>query len=171
MDGKLTRRGFLKISGVAAGTGAVAGLGLPHAAEAADVGRATLPYPATHIAKARGFKTNVPVNFHYPDAASPCVAIKMGAPVPGGVGPDRDIVAYSVLCTHMGCQVAYDAATREFKCPCHFSMFDAEKAGQMITGQATETLPQIVLEYSAQDDSVRAVAVNGLIYGRQANIL
>ncbi len=171
MDGKLTRRGFLKLSGGAAGAGAAVGLGLPRGAEAAEVGRATLPYPATTIAKARTLKPNSPVVFHYPDASSPCVVIKMGAPVPGGVGPDNDIVAYSTLCTHMGCPVSYDAATREFKCPCHFSMFDAEKAGQMITGQATENLPQIVLEYRAKDDSVRAVAVNGLIYGRQSNIL
>lgn len=170
MDSKLSRRDFLKLSGVAAGAG-VAGVGLARPAQAAEVGRATLPYPAKTIARTKGLKPNVPVSFQYPDAASPCVIVKMGSPVPGGVGPDKDIVAYSVLCTHMGCQVSYDTDTRSFKCPCHFSMFDAEKSGEMITGQATENLPQIILEYNAKDDSVRAVAVEGLIYGRQANIL
>ncbi len=172
MDGKLSRRGFLKLSGVAAGAGVAAtGLGFTRNAEAADVGRTTLPYPVKTVAKARTLKINSPLSFHYPDPSSPCVMIKMGTPVPGGAGPESDIVAYSVLCTHMGCQVSYDTASREFKCPCHFSMFDAEKGGQMITGQATENLPQIVLEYNAKDDSVHAVAVNGLIYGRQSNIL
>jgi len=172
MTNKISRRSFLKLSGgMAAGAGVmVAGVGAAQAAQG-EVGRATLPYPAKTIAKAKNLKSNVPVSFQYPDAASPCVLVKMGSPVPGGVGPYQDIVAYSVLCTHMGCQVSYDTGTRAFKCPCHFSLFDAEKTGQMITGQATENLPQIMLEYNAKDDSVRAVAVNGLIYGRQSNIL
>lgn len=172
MENKFSRRDFLKVSGAAAGAG-IAGLGLAQPAQASqgEVGRATLPYPSKALVKARALKPNVPVSFQYPDAASPCVMIKMGRPTPGGVGPDQDIVAYSVLCTHMGCQVSYDAETRSFKCPCHYSMFDAEKTGQMITGQATENLPQIILEYNAKDDSVHAVAVSGLIYGRQSNIL
>lgn len=48
-------------------------------------------------------------------------------------------------------------------------MFDAEKGGQMICGQATENLPRIVLEYNDKTDTVTAVAVDGLIYGRQAH--
>ena len=172
MTNEISRRGFLKLSGgVAAGAGVmVAGVGAAQAAQG-EVGRATLPYPAKTIAKAKDLKPNVPVSFQYPDAASPCVMVKMGAPVPGGVGPDKDIVAYSVLCTHMGCQVSYDTQTRAFKCPCHFSIFDAEKSGQMITGQATENLPPIILEYNPKDDSIKAIAVDGLIYGRQSNIL
>jgi arsenite oxidase small subunit len=115
---------------------------------------------------------NSAVEFTYPDSSSPCIALKLGnGPVPGGVGPDRDIVAYSRLCTHMGCPVAYDATARTFKCPCHFSSFDAEKAGQMICGQATENLPRVVLEYDARTGTVTAVGVEGLIYGRQANII
>lgn len=41
----------------------------------------------------------------------------------------------------------------------------------MVTGQATENLPMIVLEYGAKDGSVKAVAIEGLIYGRQSNLL
>ncbi|WP_335582884.1 arsenate reductase (azurin) small subunit [Cupriavidus sp. USMAHM13] len=114
---------------------------------------------------------NIPLAFSYPDAASPCAVIKMGAPVPGGAGPDHDVVAYSTLCTHMGCPVAYDAKARTFKCPCHFSIFDPEKSGQMVSGQATENLPRVQLEYNASDGTFRAVGVEGLIYGRQANLL
>jgi arsenite oxidase small subunit len=114
---------------------------------------------------------NEPVSFNYPDDASPCVAIKMGSPVPGGVGPDSDVVAFSTQCTHMGCRVSYDAQSRNFKCPCHFSMFDCEKGGQMVIGQATADIPSIILSYNAADDSVSAVGVDGLIYGRQSNVL
>lgn len=172
MTNKVSRRDFFKISGSAAvGAGAmVTGIGSAQAGTAA-VGRATLPYPRKHIAAVKDLKLNVPASFNYPDAASPCVLIKMGAPAPGGVGPRRDIVAYSTLCTHMGCPVSYDDKRKTFQCPCHFSTFDPAVAGQMICGQATENLPQVVLEYNPKDGAITAVAVNGLIYGRQANIL
>jgi arsenite oxidase small subunit len=130
-----------------------------------------LPYPAKRVAVASNLSVNAPVKFTFPDAASPCALVKMGSPVAGGVGPNGDIVAYSTMCTHMGCPLAYDAAEKLFKCGCHFSMFDAEKGGQMVCGQATENLPRIVLQYSAKDDAVTAVAIDGLLYGRQANIL
>lgn len=172
MSENISRRDFLKISGgVAAGAGAaVAGVATAET-KTVDIGRATLPYPAKLVAYAGKLRVNVPVSFNFPDAASPCALIKMGHAVPGGVGPDRDLVAYSTQCTHMGCPVSYDTATRAFRCPCHFSTFDAERSGQMICGQATENLPQIVLQYDAKSDTVTAVAVEGLIYGRQANVL
>jgi len=172
MSEPISRRDFLKISGsVAAGAGAaVAGVATADA-KPMDVGRATLPYPMKAVARVRDLQVNAPVSFTYPDTSSPCALVKMGHAVPGGVGPDRDIVAYSTLCTHMGCPTAYDTATRTFRCPCHFSTFDAEMGGQMVCGQATENLPQVVLQYNAKDGSLTAVAVEGLIYGRQANII
>jgi arsenite oxidase small subunit len=170
MGNPVSRREFLKFTGgVAAGAAA-----LPTTAEAApatDAGSTVLPYKAKAVGKAGVLAVNQPVTFTFPDASSPCALVKMGGPVPGGVGPNQDIVAYSTLCTHMGCPVAYDPAQKVFKCPCHFSMFDAEKAGQMICGQATENLPRVVLKYNAKDDAVTAVAVDGLIYGRQSNVL
>ena len=174
MSEQLSRRRFFKVSGgLAAGAGLVAGA-IPEvalAATAADVGKTVLPYPRKPLSATAKMAVGQAVAFSYPDDASPCTLIKMGTPVEGGVGPGRDIVAYSTLCTHMGCPVAYDAKSRCFKCPCHYSTFDAEKAGQMVCGQATEDLPRIVLDYDASTGTVTAIAVNGLIYGRQSNIL
>lgn len=173
MTENVSRRTFLKLGGIGAAAGAVGPLSHAEAAAPAtpDASRTLLPYPRRAVGTVGKMPVNQPVPFSYPDAASPCAAIKMGAPVPGGVGPDKDIVAYSTLCTHMGCPVTYDGATKSFKCPCHFSMFDAEKSGQMICGQATENLPRVQLTYDAQSGSISAVGVEGLIYGRQANIL
>ena len=173
MSEYVTRRQFFKVTGgIAAGTGLAAGVaGRADAAPALDAGKTTLPYPRKLVGAAAKMQDNTPVAFTFPDASSPCVAIKMGRSVPGGVGPNRDIVAYSTLCTHMGCPVTYDANSRAFRCGCHFSTFDAEMAGQMICGQATENLPQVVLEYNDKTDSVTAVAIEGLIYGRQSNLL
>ncbi len=179
MTERLSRRIFLKVAGTSvAGVGAAVtpvgsamAAGNSQAAAQAAAGAAVLPYPKTSVGKAGAMQANTPVSFNYPDGDSPCVAIKMGERVAGGVGPDGDIVAYSNLCTHMGCPLMYDPTTKSFKCPCHYSMFDPEKSGQMICGQATQDLPQIQLSYDPTSDSVHAVAVNGLIYGRQANVL
>lgn len=167
----ISRRGFLKAGGGVAASVVIGVPALTQAATSSAEGRVNLPYPMNAITKAQKLQANTPVAFSYPDDASPCVLIKMGSAVPGGVGPERDIVAYSTLCTHMGCPVTYDPGPRLFRCPCHFSIFDPEHVGQMVSGQATENLPSIVLVYNPDDDSVNAVAVNGLIYGRQSNLL
>lgn len=175
-DMKHSRRFFLKSSG---GAAALAGsMVIPiHNASAATPpagavsGSTSLPYPKKSVGKVGAMPVNQITNFSYPDASSPCYALRLGKPVVGGVGPNNDIVAYSAMCTHMGCPVAYDGDSRTFKCGCHFSMFDPENGGQMVCGQATENLPRIRLEYDAKTDSVQAVGVDGLIYGRQSNIL
>ena len=175
---KLSRRIFLKsTSGAAAAVGAVGGAVaalVPTGAQAAQATAATgltLDYPQRAVGRAGAMPINQAVAFSYPDESSPCVAIRMGHAVPGGVGPNQDIVAYSSLCTHMGCPVQYQPDTKVFKCGCHFSMFDAEHGGQMVCGQATENLPRVMLSYDAKADAVAAVGIAGLIYGRQANIL
>jgi len=175
MTSKISRRNFLKLGGggiAATGASLATGAGLlaPGRAEA-ETGRATLPYTPKRVGLAKRLKTGRPETFTFPDEASPCALLKTGQPVPGGVGPERDIVAYSTLCTHMGCPISYDAEARTFKCPCHFSIFDPEMGGQMVDGQATENLPRIILEYDDRHGTITAVAVEGLIYGRQSNIL
>jgi arsenite oxidase small subunit len=168
----VSRRGFLQAGGAAVATAGASVALAPNAeAATAEAGKATLPYTPKVVAAAGTLRNNAPVNFTFPDASSPCVLVKMGNPVPGGVGPDKDIVAFSTMCTHMGCPVAYDGESKTFKCPCHFSIFDAEKAGQMVCGQATEDLPRIVLRFDGKSGNVSAVSVDGLLYGRQSNVL
>lgn len=172
---KLTRRGFLKLtgSGAAAGTLSLTNTAFAQQepAQGVPTSSTTLPYPRQTIAKLNELEVNHPVSFFYPDSSSPCLLIKKGKSVPGGVGPDQDIVGYSTLCTHMGCPVFYDQEAETFKCPCHYSIFDPDQRGQMVTGQATENLPQIVLVHDDDEGVIEAIAVEGLIYGRQANII
>ena len=172
---KLSRRIFLMSSSGAAAAVSAAGAALlstnAEAASPAGASATTLNYPKRAVGKAGALPVNQAVPFSYPDASSPCVAIRMGTPVTGGVGPNKDIVAFSALCTHMGCPVAYDGGTKTFKCGCHFSIFDPENGGQMVCGQATEDLPRVLLNYDARTDAVTAAGVDCLIYGRQANVL
>jgi arsenite oxidase small subunit len=168
---KPSRRLFLKSGGVVAAGAAVIPIHQANAAPAGVIGNTTLPYPNKTLGKAAALPINQATKFSYPDAQSPCYAIRMGNPVPGGVGPEGDIVAYSAMCTHMGCQVAYDGESKTFKCSCHFSIFDPERKGQMVCGQATEDLPKIRLAWNAQTDALSAIGIDGLLYGRQCNIL
>jgi len=170
----ISRREFIKISGAATGAGVAGVAGAaqqPAVGKVSAVGATTLPYPRKAVVRANTLRENVAVTFSYPDDSSPCALIKMGHPTSGGVGPDGDLVAYSTMCTHMGCPVTYDTQSRVFKCPCHFSLFDAEISGQLVCGQATENLPQIMLEYDAASGAITATGVSGKLYGRQSNLL
>jgi Rieske Fe-S protein len=53
--------------------------------------------------------------------------------------PDR-VVAFSAVCTHMGCTVAPAGTT--LKCPCHGSAFDAA-TGAVLNGPASRPLPSV----------------------------
>ena len=57
-----------------------------------------------------------------------------------------NIVAYSKICTHVGCPVAlYEQTTHHILCPCHQSTFDATKGAEVIFGPAARPLPQLPL--------------------------
>lgn len=57
--------------------------------------------------------------------------------------PAQDhVVAFSAVCTHMGCTVAPAGVT--LKCPCHGSAFDAN-TGAVINGPAARPLPSVAV--------------------------
>ena len=54
------------------------------------------------------------------------------------------IVAYSKVCTHVGCPVAlYEQHTHHLLCPCHQSQFDVSEHAKVIFGPAKRPLPQL----------------------------
>ncbi|GAA4093851.1 MULTISPECIES: ubiquinol-cytochrome c reductase iron-sulfur subunit [Actinomadura] len=56
------------------------------------------------------------------------------------------IVAYSKICTHVGCPAAlYEQTTHHILCPCHQSTFDATEGAKVIFGPAARPLPQLPL--------------------------
>lgn len=161
---RVTRRDFIRISGattLATGLPAVAATGAGPAQAAA--------YPVKDIAEMAQLKPDSALAFTYPDDSSPAVLLRLKQPAAGGIGPGNSIVAYSSLCTHKGCPVAYRAERKLLICPCHWSSFDPAKAGQMVIGQGSQALPQIALRL--QGGTIQAVGIDGLIYGRHTNIL
>ena len=62
-----------------------------------------------------------------------------------------NIVAYSRICTHVGCPVGlYEQTTHHLLCPCHQSTFDAASGANVIFGPAARALPQLPLTMDAQ---------------------
>ncbi|MBD3782409.1 MAG: Rieske 2Fe-2S domain-containing protein [Micrococcales bacterium] len=54
------------------------------------------------------------------------------------------IVAYSKICTHVGCPVGlYEQQTHHLLCPCHQSTFDVTQDCKVIFGPAKRPLPQL----------------------------
>lgn len=50
----------------------------------------------------------------------------------------RQAVAFSPLCTHLGCAYNWEPSGKKFSCPCHGSAFDAQ--GNVIHGPAARSL-------------------------------
>lgn len=61
------------------------------------------------------------------------------------------IVAYSKVCTHVGCPVAlYEQQTHHLLCPCHQSQFDVANGAAVIFGPAARPLPQLPITVDAE---------------------
>ena len=164
----LTRRRFLGIGCTTLSGSLVAGI----APGVMGAGAQTVQkeaYPVVDVVAVDGLKEDAPVAFTYPDSSSPAVVVRLRQPAASGIGPDNAIVAYSTLCTHKGCPVAYRPERKLLICPCHWSSFDPAKSGQMVIGQGSQALPQIALRLNGK--MVQATGVSGLIYGRETNIL
>jgi ubiquinol-cytochrome c reductase iron-sulfur subunit len=68
-----------------------------------------------------------------------------------------NIVAYSKICTHVGCPVAlYEQTTHHILCPCHQSTFDASNGAWVVFGPAPRPLPQLPLTTDADGYLVAA---------------
>jgi cytochrome b6-f complex iron-sulfur subunit len=72
---------------------------------------------------------------NFKDSGSPAVLIHLES---------GDFVAYSAVCTHQQCQVAY--RNGQLACPCHGSVFDPANNGQIVSPPANRPLPQIPIE-------------------------
>lgn len=61
------------------------------------------------------------------------------------------IVAYSKICTHVGCPVAlYEQHTHSLLCPCHQSTFDLANHCKVVFGPASRPLPQLPITVDAE---------------------
>ena len=76
----------------------------------------------------------------FKDAGSPAVLVHLD---------NGDFVAYSAVCTHQGCTVAYKNG--QLACPCHGSVFDPAEGAAVVAGPAPKPLPEIPVKVQGGD--------------------
>lgn len=91
----------------------------------------------------------VPLNgskvFDYPNQYAQGILVNL---------PDKGLVAYSDVCTHLSCAVLYQPENQQFHCPCHEGFFDAY-TGNVLAGPPTRPLP--IIELAVRENTVYAV--------------
>lgn len=165
----MNRRQFLLTGGI---TTTVVMVGIPGMTEA-QTPAVVSTYPRKLIARLSELEVDVPFDFQYPDEGqyAESILVKLGREAGGGIGPDKDVVAFNYTCTHQGgpLQGTYQAADKALgPCPLHLTTFDLTRHGIFIAGQAYQSLPQVLLELDGDD--IYAVGMFGLIYGRFDNL-
>ncbi len=180
-----TKRNLLKLAAVAGvlgvGAGGIVGGALQYV-QPPTVGISS--YPRTLLVDVDGSPLTVPkvlaeynvgtsdlYLFDYPLRNEPNFLLNLAAGpstpagqsasnVPGGIGPNGSIVAYSAICQHLGCPAPaisyYPPGTCPAKsfgtlnfyihCSCHGSTYDVTNRASNLTGPAVLPLPQVILD-------------------------
>jgi len=60
---------------------------------------------------------------------------------------NNELVAFSAVCTHFGCTVAYEPADEVFVCPCHGGEYDID--GNVLDGPPPKPLPKLKVQIQA----------------------
>ena len=116
--------------------------------------------------------------FNYPLDNEPNLLLNLASATPGGVGPNRTLIAFSAVCQHLGCTPpfvsyyppgscgGYNGGSAFIHCVCHGSTYNpgVEAPGggaAIITGPTVSPLPQVLLEWDQTTDEVFAVGAAG----------
>jgi len=176
-DEEGSRRNFLKwaagvgLALVVAGVAAVTkSLWTPGSASSGGTG--TPGFPKYKVANISGLQLNNPIVFNYPLDDQPSVLVKIGQKAAGGVGPDADIVAFSIVCQHLGCVVGYQAqgaspaCNSSYRAPgpvgyccCHASIYDFTNGAKVLGGPTPRPLPQVTLQVDESTGDIYAVGM------------
>ena len=153
-------------------------------------GRALLVNERGDPFKASGLKPLTNYVFHYPFEATPVFLLDLGKPAlpkslstrnrdayawPGGVGPQRSVVAYSAICAHQLVYPTRDVSFISFRktraqrgvqdelihCCADHSQYDPARGAQVLAGPATQPLCAVLLSHDPKADTLTAYATLG----------
>ena len=135
---EVTRREFARYLVLGAGTIAVANVGLAAWTQLRSINTGE----PRAIILLSDVAVGEPHLFRYPSDDDPAILVRL---------TDRDVVAFSQKCTHLGCVVYYEPDEQRWHCPCHEGNFEAS-TGAVISGPPTRPLGRIGLE--VRDDGM-----------------
>lgn len=140
--------------------------------------------------KASRLKVHTNYVFHYPFEATPVFLLDLGKPAlpqalstksrdvyawPGGVGPQRSIVAYSAICAHLLVYPTREVTFISFRktraqrgvqdhlihCCADHSQYDPARGAQVLSGPAPQPLCAVLLAHDPKADTLTAYATLG----------
>ena len=188
----MERRDFIRVCAASA-----LGLGAEHAFAARDAqprqyARAQLVDDGGQPLRASRLAIGENHVFHYPFEGTPCFLLNLGKPTaqnvalktrdggayqwPGGVGPQRAVVAYSAICSH---QLTYPTRQISFisyrdqstaskiskphmiHCCSEHSEYDPAAGARVMGGPAPQPLCAILLEHDGATDALYATGTLG----------
>ncbi len=92
----------------------------------------TAGLPAGAVANTSQVQPGSPAYFEYPSGYPKILLMKS----------DGSLIALSMLCTHVCCQLTYDPTGNQLYCQCHGSIFDEN--GNVVQGPAVVALPKVL---------------------------
>jgi nitrite reductase/ring-hydroxylating ferredoxin subunit len=132
-DGEITRREFCNCL-LLTSTGLLIAATTPASEAAAQ--QDLLAYPPLKIEGAERLMPGSSLYFTYPRAGNPAILVR---------AQDGQFYAYGQKCSHMGCSIYFDRASRRLECPCHKGAYDAQ-TGFVLNGPPPRPLDLIVLQ-------------------------
>ncbi len=140
--------------------------------------------------KASSLKPLTNYVFHYPFEATPVFLLDLGKPAtpqslstrtrdsyawPGGVGPQRSIVAYSAICAHQLVYPTKEVSFISFRktrakkgvqdalihCCAEHSQYDPARGAEVLSGPAPQPLCAVLLTHDRKNDTLTAYATLG----------
>jgi Rieske Fe-S protein len=137
----VTRREFARYLVAGAGVMAAGNLGLAAWTQLRTINsgepRELIPLAAVEVGATHLFR--------YPTDHDPAILLRLG---------DREVVAFSQKCTHLGCVVYFEADEDRWHCPCHEGNFEP-RTGAVISGPPPRPLGRIDVEI--RDDTIWAL--------------
>lgn len=182
VTGKKGRRNFLKAVftvGVVGSIVGVAGFLRDFLTFIPGSNETNLSWPMLKVANLSALKVLTPIQFNYPLDNTPNILVKLGVKAENGIGPDADIVAFSLICQHLGCiydfvpSGASPNCNRSYAMPeiggyccCHGSHYNFAKEGAVIGGPSPRPVPMVLLELDNKTGDIYAVSMGPpSIYG------
>jgi arsenite oxidase small subunit len=159
-----SRRGFLRSALALATVLVIAGIGAVTKSLWTPTPAPTGSFPNIKVANVSDLQVNNYATFDYPLVGESNMIVKLGVQAEGGVGPDGDIVAFSIVCQHLGCTVGYRATSPGAPgpvgaCPCHGSIYDLVDGGKVLSGPAPRNIPQVTLQLDESTGDIYAVGM------------
>ena len=187
----MKRRDFVQVCAASA-----AGVALPDSKAASTLQarmykRVKLVDEAGQPIRASTLKTGATYVFDYPFSSTPCFLLRLDKPTnanialktetgfdyvwEGGVGPQKNIVAYSAICAHKMTyptkQVSFIGYRNEpspvagpgkvITCCSDRSVYDPASGARVVSGPAPQPLATILLQHDARVDELLAVGTFG----------